>query len=283
MHVEYCHMQSVYHCDLKPENILVGAGGILKLADFGLASTSPISVDFGRGSALLWALKILPRTTVMLKCLLYKHPQSQHVWKLRETQLLESVLGQLAVAMRKTMMQLKTLIKTTSNNTRKKTRFPRVMAIPELPATSGRWESFCSTCSLDEARGLVPLLKMRRTMHIPVIFASFRSCFLWLMSFACSWPMFCILIRIVVLPSRSFAKIYQIQHSYWPNSSVLFVWCSIPRKGARTTENSWPTCYLTSFIKFVIFKPQWFWRKHKQAKLGISTEGMLSHIARYQL
>lgn len=49
--VEYCHMQSVYHCDLKPENILVGAGGILKLADFGLASTSPISVDFGRGSA----------------------------------------------------------------------------------------------------------------------------------------------------------------------------------------------------------------------------------------
>lgn len=53
---EYCHMRSVYHCDLKPENILIGAHGTsLKLADFGLASMSPVSRKFGRGSMFYMA------------------------------------------------------------------------------------------------------------------------------------------------------------------------------------------------------------------------------------
>lgn len=50
--VEYCHSRSVYHCDLKPENIMVSNNGAcLKLADFGLASSSPFSDEFGRGSS----------------------------------------------------------------------------------------------------------------------------------------------------------------------------------------------------------------------------------------
>lgn len=50
--VEYCHSRSVYHCDLKPENIMVSNNGAcLKLADFGLASSSPLSNEFGRGSS----------------------------------------------------------------------------------------------------------------------------------------------------------------------------------------------------------------------------------------
>jgi len=34
--ISYCHDQSIFHRDLKPENLLY-AGGILKIADFGLA------------------------------------------------------------------------------------------------------------------------------------------------------------------------------------------------------------------------------------------------------
>lgn len=50
--VEYCHSRSVFHCDLKPENILVDhSGARLKLADFGLASTTPLCKEFGRGSS----------------------------------------------------------------------------------------------------------------------------------------------------------------------------------------------------------------------------------------
>lgn len=50
--VEYCHSRSVYHCDLKPENILIDKDGTcLKIADFGLASTSLLCKDFGRGSS----------------------------------------------------------------------------------------------------------------------------------------------------------------------------------------------------------------------------------------
>lgn len=50
--VEYCHSRSVFHCDLKPENILVDKNGTrLKIADFGLASTSLLCKNFGRGSS----------------------------------------------------------------------------------------------------------------------------------------------------------------------------------------------------------------------------------------
>ncbi|KAK4521068.1 separin protein [Mucor velutinosus] len=54
--VSYCHDSHVYHRDLKPENILVFDGGrTVKLADFGLATTSTISQDFGCGSTFYYS------------------------------------------------------------------------------------------------------------------------------------------------------------------------------------------------------------------------------------
>jgi serine/threonine protein kinase len=49
--VEHCHQRGIYHRDLKPENILVKEGGnLVKLADFGLATRSPSTADYGCGS-----------------------------------------------------------------------------------------------------------------------------------------------------------------------------------------------------------------------------------------
>lgn len=47
--VQYCHSIGIYHRDLRPENILVTNDKIVKLADFGLATTD-ITSDVGYGS-----------------------------------------------------------------------------------------------------------------------------------------------------------------------------------------------------------------------------------------
>lgn len=49
--VEYCHSKGIYHRDLKPENILINKrSGIIKLCDWGLATTDRINNEFNVGS-----------------------------------------------------------------------------------------------------------------------------------------------------------------------------------------------------------------------------------------
>ncbi len=50
--LEYCHEHDVFHRDLKPDNVLTNEDGTkVKLADFGLCTTSPVSDTFRCGSA----------------------------------------------------------------------------------------------------------------------------------------------------------------------------------------------------------------------------------------
>jgi serine/threonine protein kinase len=41
--LEHCHSRNVIHCDIKPENVLIGADGKLKLADFGISTSSLVA------------------------------------------------------------------------------------------------------------------------------------------------------------------------------------------------------------------------------------------------
>lgn len=63
--VDYCHNNGVYHCDLKPENVMViNNGRELKIADFGLASKTPICTVFGRGSSYYMAPETIPENQI---------------------------------------------------------------------------------------------------------------------------------------------------------------------------------------------------------------------------
>ncbi|KAJ7200418.1 kinase-like domain-containing protein, partial [Mycena pura] len=75
--VRFCHDRGVYHRDLKPENILVDlASGSVRIADFGLATTSKVSRGVGCGSSSYMAPESLACMSSSYR------PQDNDVWAL---------------------------------------------------------------------------------------------------------------------------------------------------------------------------------------------------------
>lgn len=64
--IAYMHDHKVIHRDLKPQNILINSDGILKIADFGLARTSSVEMNYNNEVVTLWyrSLELLEGLTV---------------------------------------------------------------------------------------------------------------------------------------------------------------------------------------------------------------------------
>ncbi|XP_026162734.1 aurora kinase A [Mastacembelus armatus] len=72
--LNYCHSKKVIHRDIKPENLLLGAGGELKIADFGWSVHTPSS----RRSTLCGTLDYLPPEMIEGKT----HDEKVDLWSL---------------------------------------------------------------------------------------------------------------------------------------------------------------------------------------------------------
>ncbi|KAL1894952.1 Serine/threonine protein kinase [Sporothrix stenoceras] len=79
--VHFLHSKGIYHRDLKPENILVAdRGETLKLADFGLATSSERSEDYGCGSTFYMSPECLGQNATSKRPYYYCAPND--VWSL---------------------------------------------------------------------------------------------------------------------------------------------------------------------------------------------------------
>lgn len=64
--VEYCHSRHIYHRDIKPENILIADDWTIRLSDFGLATASRYSSEFGIGSEKYMAPELFDEECVQV-------------------------------------------------------------------------------------------------------------------------------------------------------------------------------------------------------------------------